>query len=100
LGVLTEDDLSPFDEVMLATIGRITNPRTGLYKRVYAHNVAVYLPVERAIRSLRRDMARLAEAGYLERLGERRGYRLAHPHSIGSFIGPGSGVAASNKGQD
>lgn len=68
--------LSPYDEQVIKVIERITNPRTGAYERVYPHHVAVYIPVERSIRQLRRDMSRLAMDGVLARIGQRGGYCL------------------------
>lgn len=60
---------------MIEIVGKLTG-QYSVFKRVFPHDVVVYLPVERSTRQVRRDMVRLAEAGYLERLGERKGYRL------------------------
>jgi len=68
--------LSPFDEVILNVIAQVTNPKTGAFRKVYPYHVARYIPVDRSIRSLRRDLVRLANAGFLHRLGPRKGYCL------------------------
>lgn len=44
--------------------------------RVYATMVQAHLDFYRAEQTIREDMARMAKAGQLERLGERKGYRV------------------------
>ncbi|RMG87929.1 MAG: hypothetical protein D6712_04735 [Chloroflexi bacterium] len=75
--------MTPFDEILVREINRITDRRQGAFERVYPHDVAVYIPFERSIRQLRRDMAKLAAAGVLERIGQRGGYRLSVKSSAG-----------------
>ena len=69
-------NLSPFDEAIIAQIKLITNPKTGLFNKVYPADVVRYVPCKRSVRQLRRDMNRLAELKYLERLGPRKGYQI------------------------
>jgi hypothetical protein len=52
-----------------------------LYDRVFPHHVAIYVPVDVSIRQMQRYMSRMAEAGYLERVSERGGYRTP-PHGM------------------
>ncbi len=73
--------LSPFEESIVNSIKIITNPKTGLFKKVYPLEMVSYVPCTRSVRQMRRDMARLAEKQFLERLGPRKGYRL-HPQYL------------------
>ena len=73
--------LSPFDEAILSAIKQITNPKTGIFKKVFAINVVSHVPCTRSVRQMRRDMKRLARMDYLERLGPRKGYRI-HPQYL------------------
>ena len=53
------------------------------HERVYPWMVQPWLDVYRHERTLRKDMCRLAENGYLERVGQRKGYKLAEAVKFG-----------------
>lgn len=62
-----------YDHMIVTTVVQVTSK--GNLPRVFPHDLYVVLPVAKCIREIRRDMARLAEWGYIERLGPRSGYR-------------------------
>lgn len=64
------------DMAIINEVRRVTCPRTGAFERVHPHDVVVWLPVQVSMRTVRRRMAKLASAGYLVRLGERRGFTV------------------------
>lgn len=61
------------DEDIVKIVAEVQR-RTG---KVYAWMVQSYLEVYRSEQTIRRDMVRLANEGKLQRLGERKGYRVA-----------------------
>lgn len=77
----TAVDLSTRDQQLISELKRITNPRTGAYKKVFPADMVIYVPYRRSTRQMRRDMSRLAEKQFLIRLGPRKGYRV-HPQYL------------------
>lgn len=61
------------------------------YGGVYPLHIQAWLDVDRSERQLRRDMARLARAGRLKRLGERGGFTVVartHPATTSEVVHP------------
>lgn len=79
------------DEQILHIVARLQRS----YARVYPYMVQARLPYYRAEQTLRRDMVRLAEAGWLVRVGgpgARRGYVMPPKNWGAADIGAPVGI--------